>query len=139
MADTNGAADIAREYARIIGAQENMVVCEIGWDEDADSAISEAIEDAIGDGLVDEDTDESCDIVLLWWRDGDGDLVDMLMDAARPLDKGGKIWVLSPGAGRPGALPSGEIADSAAQCGMIQTKSERLGEWQGACLVQRGK
>ena len=39
------------------------------------------VEDACGGELLDEDTDEVVDVVLLWWRDGDGDLVDTLMDA----------------------------------------------------------
>ena len=39
--------------------------------------------DRVGD-FVDEDTDEVVDVVLLWWRDGDGDLVDTLVDALEP-------------------------------------------------------
>ncbi len=35
--------------------------------------------------LLDEDTDEVIDVVLLWWRDGDGDLAaDTPMDAIGP-------------------------------------------------------
>src|SRR5258708_14989783 len=58
--------------------------------------------------LVDEDYDDVVDVVLLWWRDGDGDLVDALVDALTPLADGGYIWVLTPKAGREGAgEPSG--------------------------------
>lgn len=46
--------------------------------------------------MLDEDTDEVVDVVLLWWRDGDGDLVDTLMDAIGPLAEDGVIWVLTP-------------------------------------------
>ena len=63
------------------------IVQEVGWDEDCDSTLSEAIEDAIGSELLDEDSYEICDIVLLWWRSDDGDLVDGLVDAVRPLDR----------------------------------------------------
>ena len=45
-------------YAARLGVKPGDVVQEIGWDEDADSAISEAIEDAIGAELLDEDVDE---------------------------------------------------------------------------------
>ena len=79
-----------------------------------------------------------CDVVLLWWRDEDGDLVDALVDAARPLADSGRVWLLSPGAGKPGTLEPGLIAESAQLAGLVQTKAERLGVWQGSCLVQRG-
>ena len=51
--------------------------------------------------LVDEDYDDVVDVVLLWWRDGDGDLFDALADALTPLADGGYIWLLTPKAGRP--------------------------------------
>ena len=38
------------------------------------------IEDAI-DGELIEDAMGAVDLVVLWWRDGDGDLVDGLVDA----------------------------------------------------------
>ena len=62
-----------------------MVVQELGWDEDTDDDLRAAVEDTIDDELLDEDTDEVVDVVLLWWRDGDGDLADALMDAIGPL------------------------------------------------------
>ena len=36
---------------------------------------------------------------LIWWRDGDGDLTDALVDAMTVLDDGGPIWLLTPKAG----------------------------------------
>ena len=63
-------------FASRLGVNPGDVVQEIGWDDDADCAISEAIEDAIGAELLDEDADDPCDTILLWFRDGDGDLVD---------------------------------------------------------------
>ena len=125
------------DLAHRLGVREGLFVQEVGWDEDADSSISEAIEDIIGSELLDEDTDEACDIVLLWWREDDGDLVDGLVDAVRPLADAGRIWLLTPGAGRSGALEPGEIAESAQLAGLVQTRAERLGNWQGSCLVQR--
>src|ERR1700761_4046857 len=83
------AADDAPSYARKLGIQRDQVVQELGWDEDSDNDIRAAVEEACGAELLDEDTDEVVDIVLLWWRDGDGDLVDMLMDAISPLAEDG--------------------------------------------------
>ena len=81
------AADDAPSYARKLGIQRDQVVQEWGWDEDTDDDVRAAVEEACGSELLDEDTDEVVDVVLLWWRDGDGDLVDTLMDAISPLAK----------------------------------------------------
>ncbi|AZA11852.1 hypothetical protein CGERO_07765 [Corynebacterium gerontici] len=132
--ETNFGADVAL----LLGLREGLTVQEMGWDEDADSSISEAIEDAIDAELLEEDTDEVCDMVLLWWRAEDGDLGDGLVDAQRSLADNGRIWLLTPGTGKPGALEPGEISEAAQQTGFVQTKAERLGDWQGSCLVQAG-
>lgn len=140
MVDAPGVTkSAAQDYAKILGIQEGHIVQEVGWDEDCDSAISEAVEDCIGEALLDEDTDEVCDVVLLWWREEDGDLVDGLVDAIRPLADNGRIWLLTPGAGKSGHVPAGEIAESAKLAGLVQTKAARVGSWQGSCLVQPGK
>ncbi|AIG64481.1 hypothetical protein CATYP_07665 [Corynebacterium atypicum] len=129
---------MADSYARQLDIARGHVVQELGWDEDADSTISESIEDQIGENLLDEDTDELCDVVLMWWRDDDGDLVDGLVDATRNLEEAGRVWLLTPAAGKHGAVETGIIAESAQLSGLVQTASVRLGDWQGACLVQRG-
>lgn len=122
-------------YAARFGVAEGDVVQEIGWDEDADTAISEAIEDAIGAPLLDEDSDEICGTILLWHRDEDGDLVDSLVDAIRNLEEGGRIWLMTPGAGTPGGVAPGEISESAQLAGLAQTKADRFGAWQGSLLT----
>lgn len=131
---TNGAQD----YAQRLGIEPGQIVQEVGWDSDSDSSISESIEDVIGEELLDEDTDEICDTVLLWWREDDGDLVDGLMDAIRPLSENGRIWLMTPGTELDGTVEPGVIAESAQLAGLVQTKVDRLGDWQGSCLVQRG-
>lgn len=133
-----GAAGV-NEYAQLLGIQDDYIVQELGWDEDADSSISEAIEEAIGEALLDEETDELCDVVLLWYRSDDYDLVDALMDAARNLDQEGCIWLLTPGANKPGAVEPGDISESAQLAGMVQTRAEKVGEWQGSCLEMGGR
>lgn len=139
MVDTPGTVtNGAQDYAQRLGIKQGQAVQEIGWDTDSDSEISESIEDIIGEELLDEDTDEICDTVLLWWREEDGDLVDGLVDSIRPLAENGRIWLLTPGAGKAGTIEPGVIAESAQLAGLVQTKADRLGDWQGSCLVQRG-
>ena len=108
----------------------------MGWDEDTDDDIRADIEEACGGELLDEDADEVIDVVLLWWRDGDGDLVDRLMDAITPLAEDGVIWVLTPKTGKPGHVLPSEIAESAPTAGLMQTSSANLGDWSASRLVQ---
>lgn len=130
------AAADAQNYAQKLGISHGMVVQELGWDEDTDDEMRAAIEDGIGSEMVDEDTDEVVDVVLLWWRDGDGDLVDELMDAISPLADDGFVWVLTPKTGHSGHVDPSEIAESAPTAGLTQTSSVNLGDWTGSRLVQ---
>ena len=88
--------------AERLGIKPGQVVQELGYDDDCDEQLREAIASLQDVELVDEDYDDVVDVVLLWWRDGDGDLVDALVDALTPLADGGYIWLLTPKAGRPG-------------------------------------
>ena len=130
------AAADAQNYAQKLGITADMAVQELGWDEDTDDDIRFAVEDASGGELLDEDADEVVDVVLLWWRDGDGDLVDRLMDAITPLADDGIIWVVTPKTGKPGHVQPAEIAESAPTAGLMQTSSANLGDWIASRLVQ---
>ncbi|PRC43313.1 DUF3052 domain-containing protein [Mycobacterium sp. ITM-2017-0098] len=123
-------------YARLLGIQKDQVVQELGWDQDSDDDIRFNIEDESGGELLDEDADEVVDVVLLWWRDGDGDLVDTLMDAITPLAEEGVVWVVTPKTGKPGHVQPAEIAESAPTAGLMQTSSANLGDWIASRLVQ---
>lgn len=129
-------ADGAPNYAQRLGIQKAQVVQELGWDEDTDDDIRFDVEDASGSELLDEDADEVVDVVLLWWRDNDGDLVDRLMDAIAPLADDGIIWVLTPKTGKPGHVVPAEIAEAAPTAGLMQTSSANLGDWSASRLVQ---
>ncbi len=122
-------------YAERLNITKGDIVQEIGWDEDADSTISEDIEDVLGGPLLDEDSHELCDVVLLWYRADDGDLVDVLVDATRNLADGGRVWLLTPSATKPDAVAPGDISESAQLAGLVQTKANRVGQWQGSCLT----
>ena len=130
------AAGDAPNYAHKLGIQRGQVVQEWGWDEDTDDNVRADVEDTCGGELLDEDTDEVVDVVLLWWRDGDGDLVDTLMDATTSLADDGVIWVLTPKTGRPGHVLPAEIAESAPTAGLMPTSSVNLGDWSASRLVQ---
>ena len=130
------AAGDAPNYAHKLGIQRGQVVQEWGWDEDTDDNVRADVEDTCGGELLDEDTDEVVDVVLLWWRDGDGDLVDTLMDAITSLADDGVIWVLTPKTGRPGHVLPAEIAESAPTAGLMPTSSVNLGDWSASRLVQ---
>lgn len=123
-------------YARSLGIEKDQLVQELGWDEDTDDDIRVDIEDTCGSELLDEDADEVVDVVLLWWRDDDGDLVDRLMDAITPLAEDGVIWVVTPKTGKPGHVQPAEIAESAPTAGLMQTSSANLGDWIASRLVQ---
>lgn len=130
------AAADAQNYAQKLGISDGMTVQELGWDEDIDDDLREEVEETIGSELLDEDTDEVIDVVLLWWRDGDGDLVDELMDAIGPLADDGVVWVLSPKTGQPGHVDPSEIAESAPPAGLTSTTPVSLGAWTGTKLTQ---
>ena len=122
--------------AERLGIEANMVVQEIGWDEDVDDDLRAAIEEKIGGDLLDEDADDVVDVVLLWWREDDGDLVDALMDAISPLADNGVIWVLTPKTGRDGHVEPSEITESAPTAGLQQTTIVSAGkDWSAARLV----
>lgn len=113
-----------------------MVVQELGWDTDVDEAVRDAVEERAGDDLLDEDAVDVVDLVLMWWREGDGDLVDALVDAGGPLAESGVIWVLTPRTGRPGHVEPSEIAEAAPTAGLSQTSNVSVGDtWAGARLV----
>ena len=126
----------ASDIAGKLGVEPGMVVQELGYDEDVDEAVRDAVEERAGDELLDEDSDDVVDLVLLWWREGDGDLVDALVDAGGPLAESGVIWVLTPKTGKPGHVEPSEIAEAAPTAGLSQTSNVSVSEqWAGARLV----
>ncbi|MEV4200436.1 DUF3052 domain-containing protein [Micromonospora globbae] len=138
MSATAGqAADGVRSLADRFGIEPGMVVMEMGYDDDVDHDLRDALTDRCGE-LVDEDTDEVVDAVLVWYRDGDGDLFELLVDALGPLADNGVVWLLTPKAGREGHVEPSEIAESAPTAGLQQTSTVNAGrDWSAARLVLR--
>ena len=126
-----------REHrAQRLGLQQGMTVQELGFDDDVDAALRDEIVALVGTELVDEEYDDVVDVVLMWWRDDDGDLVDGLVDALVPLADQGIIWLMTPKPGRPGHIEAEDIADAAPTAGLQQTSTISAGpNWQGTRLV----
>lgn len=128
--------DETRQRAQRLGFEQGMTVQEIGRDGDVDDALRAAIEDLIGGDLVDEEYDDVVDVVLMWWRDEDGDLVDGLMDALGLLADHGVVWLMTPKPGRDGHIEAEDISDAAPTAGLQQTSTISAGSnWQGTRLV----
>ena len=119
-----------------LGIKPGQVVQEIGYDDDCDEQLRAAISGMQDVELVGEDYGETVDVVLLWWRDGDGDLGDALLDVLTPLADGGTIWLLTPKAGRDQYVEPSEIGESAPTAGLSQTSSVSAGQdWLGTRLA----
>ncbi|GAA2858728.1 DUF3052 domain-containing protein [Streptosporangium fragile] len=136
MSATAGQAQGERSLAERLGLKPGQVVQEVGWDEDADDDLRDSIEELTGNELVDEDFEDVVDVVLLWWRDGDGDLFDTLSTVMTNLTDGGQIWLLTPKAGRDGHVEPSDIGEDAATAGLSQTSSiSAAPDWSGTRLA----
>ncbi len=136
MSATAGPADVERSLAGRLGLSAGQIVQEIGYDDDCDDALRDSVAAVTGSELVDEEYDDVVDAVLLWWRDGDGDLVDALVDALTTLADGGTIWLLTPKAGRDGHVEPSDIGEAAPTAGLAQTSTVSAApDWSGTRLV----
>lgn len=119
-----------------LGFAPKQVVLELGYDEDVDDDLRVRIEDVLQGALEDEDFDDVVDAVLVWWRDGDGDLTDALVDALATLEDQGFIVLLTPKVGRPGEVDASEVAEAANTAGLQASISLNLThEWSATRLV----
>ncbi|MBP2407537.1 hypothetical protein JOF44_000440 [Brachybacterium fresconis] len=115
-----------------------QIVQEFGYDDDVDHDLRDAIEDLLGEDLEDEDSQEIVDGVIMWWRDGDGDLTDAMVDTLTTLAPGAPVWVLTPKAGRDGHVAPGDIQESAGIAGLRVMSSMSLApDWTGTRLASR--
>lgn len=125
-----------QSFAGRLGLRPGQVVQEFGYDDDVDEELRVAVEDLTGNELVDEEVHEVVDATLYWWRDGDGDLVDSLVDALPNLAEGGVIWLLTPKSGRPGHVEPSEIEDAAPTVGLHATSTiSACRDWTGTRLA----
>jgi Protein of unknown function (DUF3052) len=119
-----------------LGLETGWIVQEIGYDDDCDDEFRDAIRQITGEEFVDEDTDEVVDVVLLWFRDDDGDLVDAFFDILTDLKAGGVVWLLTPKVGRDGYVDASDIAEAAPTAGLATTSSLTVtDDWSATKLV----
>ena len=124
------------QVASKLGLTPGQVVQEIGWDDDVDDDLRVAVEDVVGGELVEEAV-EAVDVVLLWWREEDGDLVDGLVDSLTDLTDTGYIWLMTPKVGRDGYVDASDLSEAAITAGLAQTVSATVStDWAATKLVR---
>jgi hypothetical protein len=100
-----------------LGFTAGQVIQEFGYDSDVDDEFRYAVEDCCGTEIEDDDYTGGADAVLLWWREGDGDLGDALVDMVGVLDDGGFVVLLTPKAAGDEVDPS-DIDEAAVTAGL---------------------
>ncbi len=134
MSTTDGTTNASAAAA--LGFTPGLAVQELGWDDDADQALRDTIMDAIDGDLLYE-SNEAVDVVLLWWRDSDGDVVDGLVDALTDLSPTGYIWLLTPKVGRAEYVDPTDIAEGALTAGLALANPASVSSgWQAQKLVR---
>ena len=121
-----------------MGIKNGDLVLEVGGDESSDLRVREQICAITGTDFLNGDSQEVVDAVIIWWRDGDGDLVDELMDSLTYLSENGMIWVLTPKVGRDGHVEPSDIQDAAPTAGLSLTSTISIApDWSASRLVAR--
>ena len=121
-----------------MGFAKGDLILEIGYAADSDASLRAKIKAITGTEFIQSDPTEVIDGVILWWRDGDGDLIDELMDALTFLSETGPIWVMTPKMGRPNYVEASEIQDAAPIAGLSVTSSIAIAtDWTTTRLVAR--
>ena len=130
-APTKGSSIVAT-----LGVAKGQVVQELGWDDDVDEGFRSAVLDVLGEDFVYEAI-EAVDVVLLWWRDEDGDLGDGLMDGLTDLTDRGHIWLMTPRTGRDGYVDPADLAEAALTAGLALANTAAVSpDWQAHKLVR---
>jgi hypothetical protein len=121
-----------------MGFAQGDLILEIGYAADSDDSLRAKIKAITGTEFIQNDPTEVIDGVIIWWRDGDGDLIDELMDALTFLSETGPIWVMTPKMGRPNYVEASEIQDAAPIAGLSVTSSIAIAtDWTTTRLVAR--
>lgn len=120
-----------------LGFTADQIVVEFGYDSDVDEEVRGQVEALTEGALEGDDYDGVVDAVLLWWRDGEGDLADELVDAMSTLDDGGFIILLTPGPGMPDRVPAHELQEACTTCSLSAAGPVPVGEWIAQRLVGR--
>ena len=119
-----------------LGIVKGQVVQELGWDDDVDEGLRSTVLDVLEEDFVYEAI-EAVDVVLLWWRDEDGDLADGLVDALTDLTDRGHIWLMTPRTGSDGYVDAADLAEAALTAGLaLANTASGSQDWQAHKLVR---
>ena len=137
---SSSADGAASQAAARLGFTAGQVIQEFGYDDDVDEELRSSLESATGTDLVDEDYDDVTDGAVIWFREGDGDLTDFLVDALTVLDDNGPIWLLTPKAGRDGHVSHSDIEEAATTSGLHAMSTLSIAaDWSATRLAARGR
>jgi hypothetical protein len=121
-----------------MGIKKGDLILEVGRSDDSDITLREQISTITGTEFLTGHIQDVVDAVIIWWRDGDGDLVDELMDSLTYLSASGAIWVLTPKVNRDGHVEPSDIQDAAPIAGLSQTSTLSIApDWTATRLVAR--
>lgn len=136
MSSQVGPEDTKSPEANKFGLSPGLVVQELGWDDDIDEDVRILVEDSIDADVISEAV-EAVDVVLLWWRASDGDLVDGLVDSLTDLTDTGYIWLLTPKVGRDGYVDATDLSEGATTAGLSLTTTAIVSsDWTATKLVR---
>jgi len=140
VATQDGASTVDAGILDRFGLEHGMIIQEFGYDDDVDESLRTSVEDATGEEIVDEDYGDVTDGAIVWFRDGDDDLADLLMDVQSLLDDGGGVWLLTPKAGTTGHVLPGDVEEASSLAGLHATSTFVVGEgWSCTQLVEKGR
>lgn len=124
------------QLADSLGIKPGQIVQEIGYDDDSSDEVRAAFAQASANEIVDYDYEDVVDVALVWFREDDEDLVDLLVDAIAPLTDDGVVWLMTPKPGRSGHVEPADIAEAAPTAGLQVTKTLSASkDWQATRLV----
>lgn len=121
-----------------LGFRPDQIIQEFGYDDDVAGDFREAVEEAAGGPMEDEDYTGAADAVVLWWRDGDGDLGDALADLTGLLEDEGFVVLLTPARGESGEVEAALVDEASDAAGLHGAGALLVGEgWRAHRLMAR--
>jgi Protein of unknown function (DUF3052) len=121
-----------------LGLQAGYLIMEIGYQGDCDEELRASLTALTGAPLLDESAQEVVEAVFIWYRDGDGELSDFLMDGLTYLSSEGSLWLLTPKYGCAGYVEASEITDAVQVAGLAQSTSFLIAHnWSATRIVVR--
>ena len=121
-----------------LGFESGFLILEVGHGNDCDETLRQEIVSITGTQFLNGQAHEVVDAVIIWWRDGDGDLVDEFVDSLTYLAENGQVWVFTPKVGREGHVEPSDIQDAAPTAGLSQTSTLSIApDWSATRLVAR--